>query len=300
MPTFSQLLQEQAIILLDGAMGTELNRRGLDTTLPLWSAAALKTDPGTVTEIHRDYVSAGAQILIANTFRTTTYSFRQAGHDGKTARRLAREAAYQAVKVAKTAAGDRVLVAGSMAPVGDCYTPADYVGPAVAERTFAELSSWLADAGADLLILETHITLEEAKIALQAASATGLPVLVSFLADKNLRLWGGAALQEAAGAAEQGGAAAVLVNCVTLPVAAKVLPALVGMTGLPVGIYANAGLSQPAIDGTIGATVKDDRLAEAARSWVAQGARLIGGCCGTTPATISALREAVAPLDPNR
>lgn len=281
-------------------MGTELRRRGLGTALPLWSAAALTTDPETVAAIHRDYVAAGAQILTANTFRTTTHAFRQAGNGRATARRLARQATYKAVELAKSAAAGRALVAGSMAPVADCYTPADYVGPAVAEQTYGELSSWLADAGADLLLLETHITLAEARIALQAAAATGLPVLVSYLADENLRLWGGAALQEAAVEAERGGAAAVLVNCVTLPVAAKVLPSLVGMTRLPVGIYANAGISQPAMDGTISDTVPDDRLAEAARSWAAQGARLIGGCCGTTPATIAALREVVAHLDLNR
>ncbi len=281
-------------------MGTELRRRGVDISLPLWSARALETAPEVVQAIHRDYLSAGAQLLTANTFRTTTFTYQRAGLDKKTARKAARRATQRAVSLAREAARDypqsRILVAGSVAPAGDCYTPGDYPGADIAQKTYRELAVWLAAAGADLLLLETHITLEEALIALGAATDTGLPTLVSYLINEDLKLWGGASLSEAVRAAEGEGARGIMVNCVTLPVAQKGVEALSNLTALSYGVYANAGHSQPSTEGVIEEYVTDEEYATAARRWLDLGARMIGGCCGTTPHTITLLRRSISPL----
>lgn len=295
--TFDEMLGDDAPVLMDGAMGTELSRRGVDTRLPLWSAGALHSNAGTVLDIHRDYVAAGARIITANTFRTTTFTYQQSGLDLTTARERAQEATSLAVALAKQAAGGEALVAGSMAPVADCYTPADYPGDESAEAIYGELAHWLAEAGADMLLLETHITLAESAIALERARTTGLPVAASFLVDESMRLWGGAPLQEAVQTAEAAGAAAILINCVTLPTGAIALQALQEMTRLPVGIYANAGLISPKKDGTIKETYSDEEFVAAAMRWVDAGAKLIGGCCGTTPATIKAVKDAPSFID---
>jgi len=295
--TFDQLLGDNTPVLMDGAMGTELNRRGVDTTLPLWSAAALHANAGTVLDIHREYVAAGARMITANTFRTTTFTYQQSGLDLTTARQRAQEATSLAVELAKRAAGGEALVAGSMAPVADCYTPADYPGDASAESIYDELAHWLMEAGADMLLVETHITLAESALALERARTTGLPVAASFLVDESMRLWGGAPLQEAVRTAEAAGVAAILVNCVTLPTGAIALQALKELTRLPVGVYANAGLISPEKDGAIEKTYPDQEFVVAALQWVDAGAKLIGGCCGTTPATIKAVKEALSTVD---
>lgn len=275
-------------------MGTELDRRGMDVALPLWSAGALETAPDLVQAIHRDYLAAGARILTANTFRTTTPAYQRAGLDEAAARESARRATQRAISLAKEAAGDQALVAGSLAPVGDCYTPADYPGPEVARATYRDLARWMAKAGADLLLLETHITLDEACIALKAAAHTGLPTLVSYLVDDRLNLWGGASLVAAAEAARQGGAQGILINCVTLAVAHKAVKALAEITTLPFGVYANAGRTQPSREGIIHQAHSDEDFVAAAREWIATGATMIGGCCGTTPDTIRALNRLLA------
>lgn len=296
------LLSKTPVILLDGAMGTELDRRGVDISLPLWSARALETAPEVVRAIHQDYLAAGAQLITANTFRTTTFTYLRAGLDRQAARKAARQATRQAITLAREAVQANPptggLVAGSMAPVMDCYTPGDFPGADTARQIYRELAQELAAAGADVFLLETHITLEEALIALKAAVSTGLPVLASFLINEDLKLWGGAPLQEAVKSAEGGGARGLLVNCVTLPVAGKGVEALANLTTLPCGVYANAGRSSPSIEGIIEESVPDEEFAAAAQGWVKQGARMIGGCCGTTPKTIALLRRNLSSLAP--
>lgn len=289
------MLKQDRVILLDGAMGTELNHRGIDTTLPLWSAKALDQDPLVVETIHQDYVEAGSDVITANTFRTTRFTYQQAGMDEMEAGTHARDATSKAVALALKASAGKALVAGSIAPVADCYTPQDYPGHTVAENTYNELSSYLLEAGVHLLLLETHITFEEVQIALTVASKTGLPVWVSFLINQELCLWDGTPLATAVDMAGGEGAQAVLINCVTLDIAHKGLQELHKVTSLPLGIYANAGKSQPATDGTISEYVGDIEFVAAAQTWVTAGARIVGGCCGTTPMTISRLRSALFP-----
>ncbi len=296
MLTLKKLLDGNKVILLDGALGTELGRRGVDISLPLWSAAALESDPDAVQIIHRDYRRAGAHILIADTFRTTAYTYQLAGQSAQTAAKSAHRLTCLAVALAREAVADDVLVAGSMAPVGDCYSVADYPGRKQARRTFRELAESLAAAAADLALVETQINLEEALLALEAAAAVGLPVMVSFLVDERMRLWGGEPLTQAVAAVTGQGAQAVLVNCVTLDIAQPAIVALADCAAVPFGIYANAGQSQPALDGTITHLHSDEQFAHAALEWVRLGARLVGGCCGTTPATIGLLRRRLGDL----
>jgi homocysteine S-methyltransferase len=199
------------------------------------------------------------------------------------------------VSLALDGSEGKALVAGSIAPVADCYTPGDYPGQTIAEKTYTELSSWLLEAGVDLLLLETHITFEEVQCALVAAHQTDLPIWVSYLIDQELCLWDGTPLQKAVDLAEREGAQAVLINCVTLDIAYHGAEALNKATSLPVGIYANAGHSQPSTDGTISEYVRDADFVEAAQAWVAAGSRIIGGCCGTTPTTISRIKATLFP-----
>ncbi len=291
--SFADLISQNRPILIDGAMGTELNSSGISTALPLWSAGALAQAPEAVLNIHQAYVAAGAQIITANTFRTSTYTFSLAGLNEPDARHSAMRATNTAIRLALAAGHDKALVAGSVPPVADCYTPEDYPGAAVVRKTYGELIPWIAEAGAQLFLLETHINLDEALIALDVAVSTGLPVLVSFLVDSQMLLYSGTPLIAAVQAVESAGASGVLVNCVTLTLANEAVVRLRKATQLPFGIYANGGVSQPSFDGTISELQPEDAFQAAATMWLEQGCTFIGGCCGTTPAVIAALARQI-------
>ena len=141
MPDFRRRLQENVPILLDGAMGTELQRRGADTRLPLWSARALVEAPDLVAEIHREEVEAGADVLTANTFRTHRRTLAKGGLAERS-----RELSALAVRLAREAApaGRPVFVAGSIAPLEDCYRPDLVPEDAVLEREHSEQADSLS------------------------------------------------------------------------------------------------------------------------------------------------------------
>ncbi|MEC9307629.1 MAG: homocysteine S-methyltransferase family protein, partial [Candidatus Neomarinimicrobiota bacterium] len=115
-------------LILDGAIGTELIRRGLDLPLPLWSADINLTHPESVQQVHDAYITAGSDVITTNTFRTTPWTYRKAGYTPLRALERARDSLLKAVELANKAAMDTVRVAGSITAVEDCYTPELYPG----------------------------------------------------------------------------------------------------------------------------------------------------------------------------
>ncbi|MCS6899430.1 MAG: homocysteine S-methyltransferase family protein [Myxococcales bacterium] len=263
-------------MLLDGALGTELSARGIPTPAPLWSAQALETHPEVVAAIHRGYVEAGAEIHTANTFRTRR---RDAGERWEQLTRRAVELARASVP-----AGHRI--AGSIAPLADCYRPdLSPKNPRPEHREFCRL---LAVSGVDLLLCETFPHVGEALVAVEEAAATGLPVWVSFTAGPDGSLLTNMQVRQGARGAVERGASAVLINCTA---ASKILPFVetLAEVGVPFGVYANAG--DPS-EGIGWGEVPDGpaRYAALAVRWVEAGATIVGGCCGTGAAHIVALR----------
>jgi homocysteine S-methyltransferase len=281
-------------MILDGAMGTELERRGVDTGLPLWSANALLSAPEVVYQIHHDYLHSGAQVITTDTFRTNTRTlvrtgfYECMGELTQLAVALARRAVDE---VARECGCGRALIAGSMAPVEDCYspwlTPRD-AGELLAEHT--ELAQHLYDAGCDLLLIETMNTVREAVAATRAAQVTGLPVWVSFILGPDNHLLSGETLAEALRAVMAYQPQAVLVNCIPVAQMSSALSELQQSAppDLLVGAYANAGHV-----GDSGWSMEHGMTpvayAQAACSWRRMGARILGGCCGTTPEHIAAM-----------
>lgn len=283
-------------VVLSGACGTELERRGAATPLPLWSAAALIDAPDLVRDVHRDHVRAGADVVTANTFRTLRRTLARAGLDPRgtralvaTAVRLAREG------IAAAAPGRRVLVAGSVAPLEDCFRP-DLVPDDATLRTEHGLRVGdLVAARADLALVETMNTVREAVAALGACAAAGLPAAVSFTCAPGARVLSGEAVADAVAAVLPLRPLAILVNCCALDVATTALDAIVAAAGdVPAGVYAN-GLGAP--DDVAGWRFEPGRGADraayraAVERWVARGARWVGGCCGTTPETVADVRD---------
>ncbi len=261
-------------MLLDGPMGTELAARGVALPAPDWSARALLEAPDVVEAIHRDYAAAGATLHTANTFRTKR---RARPDDWEALARLA-------VAIARRAVPKGHKVAGSIAPLEDCYRPD--LAPADPAPEHRELARVLADAGVDVLLCETFPSPREAVVAVEEASRTGVETWASLTAGPEASLLTPAELEAAARACVDRGARAVLVNCVP---ASRTLPYVerLARIGVPFGAYANAGAASEGVGW--GSNEGPTRYVEHARAWVRAGATLVGGCCGTGPAHIAAL-----------
>ncbi|HNS96639.1 MAG TPA: homocysteine S-methyltransferase family protein [Polyangiaceae bacterium] len=286
-------------LLLDGATGTELERRGLQTKLPLWTALAARDVPELLLSVHQDYVHAGADILTACTFRTSRFTLSKSGLSD-----LAWPITQKAVHIARQATvgtSKKLLVAGSIGPLEDCYAPAKAPHDAILEREHETHANHLARAGVDLMLVESMPTAREALIATQAALRTGLPVITSLLARRHGLLFDHSPLRSVIAQLALLPIQLVSVNCCSLQACDEAIPYL-SACGLPWGLYPNA--SDP--DGSFGGTIKDldrDLFRSAAQSWFHRGASMIGGCCGTRPmhlAVLDSLRHTLLTPQPSK
>lgn len=277
------------MIILDGALGTELTRRGENTNLPLWSARALMDAPQVVAQIHADYLAAGAEVLTANTFRTNFRTFEHAGLPNP--HTLARDLTFKAVALAKNAGNAKV--AGSLAPLEDCYTPELVPDDETLAREHAEHAINLSEAGCDLILVETMNTIREAVAGAKAAAQTGKPIWVSFTLNEHNDLISGEKLADAVQAVLPFNPQAILVNCIPVAQIAGALRVLrrAAPAALPIGAYGNVGHVDDVAGWTLTHAVTPSAYAQAAQEWRKIGATIIGGCCGTTPAHIEALKE---------
>lgn len=270
------------MIVLDGATGTELGRRGVDTRTGLFSAAALLDERGLacLRQVHRDYVAAGAQVVTANTFRTNP---RKVGPRW-------RELTQLAVRAARESGAS--AVAGSMAPVEDCYLPE--LRPANAYPEHLEMARALAAAGCDLLLVETVAAADEGLAAVKAAAETGLPVWVAAMAMPGGAMKSGDDLRLFFQAARASGAAAALINCVPCQGVDLALDAARD-SGLPFGGYAHMGEVDPDSGWPVTPVLTPAGYAARAARWIERGALIVGGCCGTTPDHIATLAK-ISPV----
>jgi len=293
--SFRERLAGAAPLLLDSAMGTELERRGVRCALPLWSARALVESPSQVLAIHRDDVEAGADILTANTFRTQRRTLEKAGKG-----RRAEELTRQAVTLARRAAGESprpVLVAGSLPPLEDCYRPDLVPGDEELAREHGEQAQLLAFAGADLILAETHNTVRELRAAVRAARETGLPVVASAVTDGQGLLLSGEPIEEAARQLEALRPEALAINCVPARRLLGDLKALAAAApAAPLAAYGNLGPPSGPGGTLFSDWIEPEEFATLAREWLAIGARVVGGCCGTTAAHTAAMRRMIDAL----
>lgn len=257
-------------------MGTELAARGVATPAPRWSAEALDVAPEVVAAIHRGYAAAGAAVHTTNTFRTKRRQIPDRWE----------ELARRAVAIARASVPATCRVAGSVAPLEDCYRPD--LSPPDPRPEHRELARALAAAGVDLLLCETFPHVGEALIAVEEAAATGLPTWVAFTAGPGADLLTPAEVEAGAREAVRRGASAVLVNCTPAQETLRYVERLAGAGALQYGAYANAG--SPADGIGWGSQPGGARsYAAYAASWARAGATILGGCCGTGPEHIEAL-----------
>jgi len=288
MKPFLEAIRER-VLILDGAMGTMLQERGLR---PGQSPEELNlTMPEVVASVHREYVDAGADIIITNTFGGTRFKLEHYGLEDRLTEINAR-----AVEIARKEAVDRAYVGASLGPTGQFVEPLGEVPFDEMKDAFVRQARAVVDAGADLISLETFLDIKECRAALigiREVSAT-IPVIAMLTFDDNGRSVLGTSPEAAAITLTAAGADIVGSNCgLGVDGIFDILCRMRGVTGLPLISQANAGLPL-LIDGKTvfpgtpeEMTAYHDRLIEL-------GVRVIGGCCGTTPAHIRAMKEALA------
>jgi len=265
--------------ILDGAIGTELLARGFRPDGPRWTARAALDAPDLLAEVHSDYARAGATLHTANTFRTQPRALGAGWSDALSA----------AVQIARTAAGVSQRVAGSIAPVADCYRPDLSPGEGAREE-HRQVAQALADSGCDVLLCETFANEAEARVAAEEAVRTGLPAWLSLTAGPFADLLTPQALRSIAEHAAETGIERLLVNCIAASHVQPYVDAISGL-GLPFGVYANAGAREDEIGWGSTRRRAADAYAALAQGWIDAGATALGGCCGTSPSHIAALAE---------
>lgn len=291
MSNFTEFLNSKEVVVLDGAMGTELQRRGYQTTLPLWSAQANLEDPELVKQIHADYIQAGAEVITTNTFRTIKRSYAKVGNPEQ-----AVESTKAAIRIAKEAADEsrtKVYVGGSVAPLEDCYEVESVPTLEELEKEHAFQIELIANEGVDFLFGETFNCIKEAEVVAKHAQKTGLPFILG-LVTRGDALLSGETIEEVVKVIEKYQPEAILINCSAPENVTQGLQALRKVYAGNIGGYAN-GIGEPHDD--LGWKFSDGTHVEDylkhVQDWREVGTKIIGGCCGTTPEYVEAITKLV-------
>jgi S-methylmethionine-dependent homocysteine/selenocysteine methylase len=288
-------LAEGKIVLLDGATGTELEKRGVPMHGKAWSAAAIVTHPDIVRAVHVDYIKAGVDVITINSFSLAKHMLVSAGMQDEF-RRLNRKAVTLAREAREEAASAPVAIAGSLAPTTFCSDPLKCYPPeAQAYSWYKEQADIQAEAGVDLLIVEMIEELVTGRAAVAAAVATGLPVWLGFSCSRTaggkIMLWEqGHSLQEGIVEVGQLGGSVALIMHTDVGDVSEALTILANNCSKQLGVYAHSGtFLMP--NWKFNNIISPQDYARAAEQWLAIGAKIIGGCCGVGPDHIRALKE---------
>jgi homocysteine S-methyltransferase len=286
-------LRENEVIVFDGGVGTYLYEKGVFINT-CYDELNL-TNPDIVTEVHREYVTAGADVIETNTFGANRFRLAAHGLEKK-----AYEIAKRGAQLAKAVAGDETLVAGSVGPLGVQIEPLGKVSFDEAREAFREQVKGLLDGGADIIILETFVLVPELQQAIRAVKEVNpdTPIMAQVTINDDGNLLSGATLESFVKAVGDSGVDTIGLNCSVGPKSMlEALETLKTLTPLPISVQPNAGLPQN-IGGRNIYMTSPEYMAEYAKRFIQTGATIVGGCCGTNPAHIRAIRRAVRALRP--
>ena len=292
MNKFLERLNTGEIMVADGATGTNLQDMGVKAGTP--PEDLVMDDPDTILKLETAFVEAGSDIILTCTFGGTALRMKESKYADR-----AQEVNVRAVKLARKAAskGENVLVAGSMGPTGALMKPFGPLTPEEVTATYAEQAKALAEGGVDLLLIETMFAFDETDAAFEGArSVTDLPIVVSFSYDRGVATMMGVKPKKVIGKYQEMGAALVGANCgTTLENMEKIITEY-GETApdFPLWAKPNAGLPRMDVETNIATyDVTPEEMGEYARKYVALGARVVGGCCGSTPEHVAGIVKAV-------
>jgi len=294
MKSFREQLQSE-IIIFDGGTGTYLYDKGIYINRCFEELNL--TNPELVMEIHRDYINAGADVIETNTFGANRYALMSYGLESKVY-----EINYKGAQLAKSVAKDSALVAGSVGPLRVPIEPLGKLSLDAARDAFAEQIKGLLDGGADLIVFETFSMVEELVQSVRAARELNadIPILAQVTINNEGNLLSGETLRRFVEELVPYHIDAIGMNCSEGPrLMLEALERLRELTALPISVQPNAGLPQN-IGGRNLYMTSPEYMAEYAKRFIQTGASIVGGCCGTNPAHIKAIRCAVQALQPSK
>lgn len=287
---FLEKIDRRAVVC-DGAMGTMLYSRGIPFSHCYDELNT--TNPQVVKDVHLAYIKAGADVIETNTFGANRFRLDKFGLGNQV-----REFNLAGARVAREAAGDDLYVAGAVGPLGILLEPLGQVSHSEARTAFRDQIAGLVEAGVDLIIIETMMDLNEARQALLAARDVGqVPVVVQMTVREDGNTPTGALPEDFARALDAWGADLIGLNCSVGPAAVQeTLERIAAVTGKKLSAQPNAGMPRT-VEGRNLYLCSPEYMAGYARRFIEAGARLVGGCCGTTPEHIKAIKAAVRSLN---
>ena len=279
------------IIILDGAMGTELERLGVSLTLPIWSADANLDHPDIVKKIHQNYMAKGVDIITTNTFRSTTWTYRLAGYTPANAKERAKNSFFKAIECAHGASQGSVSIAGSVTSLEDCYLPENFPGRGLAQDIYGEIIEWFNDTDIDIILFETMGNIEEIEIAMQMSQKANKKVWLSIIMKDGDHLLDGTPVQNFFEVLNKFKIDCLLNNCnqveTTIDSLNNIKSGWKGMWG----VYPNLGLIDYGND--YFQTLDDDNFKSNMTSILSLEPNVVGICCGSTPGHISTLKSII-------
>ena len=293
MKGFRERLQNNEVVIFDGGVGTYLYEKGIYINTCFDELNS--TNPDIVSEVHRDYVAAGADVIETNTFGANRFKLAPHGLEPKVF-----EINLKGAQLAKAAAGGEVLVAGSVGPLGVQIEPLGKLSYDEARDAFKEQVRGLLEGGVDLIVLETFALIAELDQAVRAVKELNreIPVMAQVTINDDGNLLSGATLESFVKGMENTGVDTLGLNCSVGPRAMlDALETLKTLTAMPISVQPNAGLPQ-SIGGRNIYMTSPEYMAEYAKRFIQTGATIVGGCCGTNPEHIRAIRRAVRALQP--
>jgi 5-methyltetrahydrofolate--homocysteine methyltransferase len=287
-PSFVELLESRDVLLSDGATATNYQDMGIEPGVA--PEEWVFDEPERVESLHRRFVRAGCDMVLTCSFGGSSLRLEDSPLAGR-----ARELNIRATEIARGAAGEGVLVAGSMGPTGQLVEP---LGPLTRDAcvdTFSEQARALVEGGVDLFVLETFFALDEALWAAEAIRAlTDLPLVMSFSFDQGTKTMMGLSPADVTTAVAPLGVAALGANCGRSLADTSQLVSEFLAAGLssPMWVKPNAGVPQ-VVDGSVVYPEGPDSFAAQVGKLAANGARIVGGCCGSTPEHLASLARAI-------
>ena len=294
MKSFKDRLQHD-VIVFDGGVGTYLYQKGIYINT-CFDELNL-TNPDLVSEVHRDYINAGADVIETNTFGANRFKLAPFGLEGKV-----HEINAKGAQLAKKVAQDKALVAGSVGPLGVQIEPLGKLSFDEAKDAFKEQIQGLIDGGVDVVIFETFSLLPELAQGIRAAKEinTEIPIIAQVTVNDEGNLVSGAKLEAFVKEMSDRKVDVIGMNCSVGPKSMlEALEALKPLTTLPISVQPNAGLPQN-VGGRNLYMTSPEYMAEYAKRFILTGATIVGGCCGTNPEHIRAIRRAVRALQPTK
>lgn len=299
-----QQLDLNGLHVLDGAMATELERKGFDLNGPLWSAHVLESSPQAISAVHREYLEAGADCLLTASYQVSAEGFEKIGRNAQDAARDAAHALRASVTIAEEVRKEyqarsprRIWIAASLGSYGAMlHNGAEYHGNY--HCSFEDLAAFhsrrivvLAETNADLLAFESIPSLEEARAILVALhSHPDLPVYLSFTCRDGTHVSHGETLQACGELLDkQTQVVAIGVNCTAPELINSLVGELARVTGKPIIVYPNSGEQWDAVHQCWHGDGQIKQFGELARRWRSAGAQWIGGCCRTGPEHVRAV-----------